>query len=314
MIIDTVHDVLIGARWLHFAAMFLLFGGSLFWLDAGRGRWSALRDHPGSVGVTTCLLRCAAPVAVASGLAWLLATVATMTDGFAGALDPVFLRVFFFDTPFGPVELVRLALFAGLLAAAFLPGAARRRFAITAMLSAALLVSQAWLGHAAEGGDTLLGWSMIASYGVHAIAAAAWIGGLPILLLALIERHRGQACTSAKEATLALLQRYSVKATVAASAVVLSGIVNTAFRIGTDANSLAITSYGHVLLAKLVFVAVVLALAALTRFVAIPRLRRLCELRGTVAARSAYSVGLELGFGLLVLAAAAVLGITPPPQ
>ena len=182
------------------------------------------------------------------------------------------------------------------------------------MLSAVLLVSQAWLGHAGEGGDTPLGWSMIASYGVHVIAAAAWIGSLPILLLALIERRRGQACTSANEATIALLQRYSVLATVAASAVVLSGIVNTAFRIGTDANSLTTTSYGHVLLAKLVFVAVVLALAALTRFVAIPRLRRTLELQGPVAVGSAYSIALEYAFGFLVLAAAAVLGITPPPQ
>ncbi len=293
--------------------MFLLFGGA-FWIIAGQDWSAAIPDHPWTTRLTARFLRRAAAVAVASGLAWLLATVATMTDGFAGALDPEFLHVFFVDTPFGPVELIRLALFAALLAAAFLPGAPRRRFTITAVLSAALLVSQAWLGHAAEGGDTPLGWAMVASYGVHVLAASVWIGGLPILLLALVERHRGQARVGAKGTTLALLQRYSVMASVAASAVVVSGIVNTVFRIGTDANSLATTSYGHVLLTKLAFVAVVLVLAAVTRFVMIPRLRRTIEAQGPVAAGSAYSIALECGFSLLVLAATAVLGITAPPQ
>jgi putative copper resistance protein D len=55
-----------------------------------------------------------------------------------------------------------------------------------------------------------------------------------------------------------------------------------------------------------------LALAAYNRFGAMPALHRGLASGGTRAIR--ISIGVELVFGILVLAAAAVLGITPPPE
>ena len=56
-----------------------------------------------------------------------------------------------------------------------------------------------------------------------------------------------------------------------------------------------------------------LALAWYNRFVALPRLR-LGPASGSQSARLHASVALELALGIFVLGAAAVLGVTPPPQ
>ena len=73
------------------------------------------------------------------------------------------------------------------------------------------------------------------------------------------------------------------------------------------------TDYGYVLGAKAALVASMLALAYYNRFIALPRLRL-----GPASARQSIrlqtSVAFELGLGLCVLAAAALLGVTPPPQ
>jgi copper resistance protein D len=57
-----------------------------------------------------------------------------------------------------------------------------------------------------------------------------------------------------------------------------------------------------------------LLLAYLNRFVFLPRLRR-AVIKGMALIRwLGRSVALELALGVLVLGAAAILGITPPPQ
>jgi putative copper resistance protein D len=57
-----------------------------------------------------------------------------------------------------------------------------------------------------------------------------------------------------------------------------------------------------------------LALAYFNRFVALPRLRRGSGEGIAQAKALTRNVAAELALGVLVLGAAAVLGITPPPQ
>lgn len=157
---------------------------------------------------------------------------------------------------------------------------------------------------------------MIASYAVHVLAGAAWLGGLPALLLAVLEQ---QFQPEAEGRRLAILMRFSKMAMVAVSAIVLSGIANTAFRIGMDLGALVGVPYGTILLVKLGFVAVMLALAANTRFRTMPRLERTLrdhagDAPPAFARRLTRSLALELAAGVLVLAAVSVLGITAPPR
>jgi putative copper resistance protein D len=194
-----------------------------------------------------------------------------------------------------------------------LPWHNRVWFAALLLVGAALLISQAWLGHAAEGGAGLYGALMIAAYSVHLLAAGAWVGGLPPLLFALVEQ-RHFSPQEARDWTLDILSRYSLMAMVAVTLIVISGVTNAGFRVAGSFDKLFYTGYGDVLCTKICVVAVMLALACFNRFIAMPRLRA-AALKGMVQIISLRkSVAFELALGVLVLGVAAVLGITPPPQ
>ena len=103
-------------------------------------------------------------------------------------------------------------------------------------------------------------------------------------------------------------------AMVAVTLIVASGIANAGFRVAGSFVKLFDTSYGDALFTKIAIVAVMLILASFNRFVAMPRLRAASLKDMGQITRLRYSVALELVLGVAVLGAAAVLGITPPPQ
>jgi copper resistance protein D len=299
-------EALVISRWIYFASVFALFGSSFFWFCMGLWPGSGL---PRSFRATVLELRIAAALAAMSGLAWLAGIIANMTGGFENVVDPSTLQAFFFETQFGPVAILRLALFAVVLALALLPWANRAWFLAMLLAGVLLLVSQAWFGHAAEGGTSLYGALMIFIYAVHMLAGAAWVGGLVPLLLALIEL-RGSQPQKAHDG-VALLSRYSLMGMFAVTLILISGVANVAFHAVSPVKLLH-SAYGEVLLIKLSLVAGMLVLAYFNRFVAMPRLRTQSGI-GQIG-RLGKSIGLELTLGVLVIGAAAVLGITRPPQ
>ena len=308
----TIFQFLVIARWIHFASVFVLFGTSFFWFyigsaasAAGPGGW------PRTLRAAKILLRIAAPVAAVSGVAWLIGILANMTDSFSGVADPENLRLFLFETPFGPVAIFRLCLFAAAVAVCLLPYRNRTWFAALLAIGALLLISQAWLGHAAQGGASLYGALMIVTYGLHMLAAAAWVGGLAPLLFALREQ-RARDPDAARRASLEILSRYSLMGMVAVTLIIISGTANAAFHVAGA--KLFGSAYGDVLLTKLGLVAAMLAFAYFNRFVAMPRLAAAPSKGMAQMARLRLSVGFELALGVAIVGLAAILGITPPPQ
>jgi putative copper resistance protein D len=260
-------QALVISRWIHFASVFALFGSSLFWFYVGPWPTDG-RTQPRSLRRTVLVLRIAAPVAAISGVAWLAGIIANMAGGFANVTDPATLNTFFFQTPFGPVAILRLALFAGIVLLALLPRQGRRWLLAMLVAAALLLLSQAWFGHAAEGGFSGHGALMIFVYAVHMFAGAAWVGGLIPLLLTLIELHR----SAPQEARgFALLSRYSLMGTFAVTLMLVSGTANVAFH-AVSPGKLLHSTYGDVLFVKLSLVAGMLVFAYFNRFVAMPRL------------------------------------------
>ena len=310
----TIFEFLVIARWIHFASVFALFGAALFWFYAPS---SVAADSPASLTATRRLLRIAAPVAAFSGLAWLAGILVNMTSDPASPdwsllKDPETLRLFFFETSFGVVSIIRLAFLATVVGVVALPLTGRMSLIALVQIGAVLLVSQAWLGHAAEGGAGLKGAAMIAAYGVHVLAGGAWVGGLAPLLFVLVEQRR-TARNPALE-NLKILYRFSAMGVAAVTLIVVSGTINAGFRVAGSFGKLFDTAYGDVLCAKLALVALMLALAFFNRFVAMPRLRSAsgdCDAQTSALTRN---VAAELVLGALVLGAAAVLGVTPPPQ
>jgi copper resistance protein D len=97
----------------------------------------------------------------------------------------------------------------------------------------------------------------------------------------------------------------------AVTLVLLSGAANVAFHAVSPVKLLH-SAYGEVLLFKLSLLTGMLVLAYFNRFVAVPRLR--ARSGAAEIEKLGASVSFELGLAALVIGAAAVLGITPPPQ
>lgn len=308
-----VYLPLIITRWVYFACMYVLFGASVFWLCQGRERWSAGPGGlPGSLRATMTLVRIAACVAAVSGAAWLAFVLINMTRYFGSIVDPEDLRLYFFETPFGTVSMLRLALLAIGVAIAFLPRRGRSQFVALGAVSALLLVTQAWFGHSADG-KGLYRAMAISAYGIHMLATAAWVGGLPPLLFALVEQRRFGPL-DARAGTLDVCSRFSLMAMIAVTFVVTSGVMNAALRAGGSFVGLLDSDYGHVLLEKLAIVGAMLTVAYFNRFIAVPRLRTNSSKRMTQIIWLRNSVAFDIVLGSLVLGASAVLGITMPPQ
>jgi putative copper resistance protein D len=305
---------LVIARWIHFASVFVLFGSSFFWFYMPREHSFT---HPGqlttTLSATTTMLRIAAPIVAISGVAWVALVLINMTNDFHSIVNPEDVHLYFFETPIGMVSIIRLVLFVIALVTAFLPWHGRVWYSSLLHIGALLLISQAWLGHAAEGGAGVYGAIMITVYAIHVLAAGAWVGGLPPLLCGLVEQRRF-AATEARLCTIDILSRFSAMAMVGVTLIVASGIANAGFRVGGSFGVLFDTEYGTVLFTKIGIVAVMLTLAYFNRFIFMPILRHPVLEGIAQIIWLGRSVALELALGMVVVGAAAVLGITPPPQ
>lgn len=243
--------------------------------------------------------------ALGSGLAWGIAEARAMADApdlaaWRAAIGPALL-----DTRFGHLLTAQLALLAAGVAL-------RRATAPSLAAAAAALALQAAHGHAASmpampampampsmpsmPGMGAAGWLPAAS-AIHLLAAGAWLGGLPPLLLTLGRAPPALAATIAS--SFARIGAPCV-ALLAATAL-LQGIV----LIGSFA-ALSGTAYGWMALCKGVLFAALVALALLNRFRLVPHLGsgRGAGLRASVA--------IETLLGASVIAAAAILSALPP--
>jgi copper transport protein len=172
-------------------------------------------------------------------------------------------------------------------------GAAMAAVAIGALASMAFHVQA---GHAAAVPRFPV--ASIASQWLHFAAAAIWIGGLAALIVGV----RGEPGKAKADAAL----RFSTIAGVALALVAGTGILRGIQELSSWAQLIS-TAYGQAVLAKAVLLIVIGALGAVHRWRTLPAapvtlrpLRRLAAV--------------ELVLMIVVLAAAAVLGVLPPPS
>jgi copper resistance protein D len=293
-------------RFLHFAALAVLFGGALFRLHAvGK----PVADESAAVRAEFDrwlwrLLIVAAAIALISACGWLVAVAQTLTGSLAEALSVDGLTTILTETQFGQVWAWRLAILAALVLFLVFTGRrgnlARPGIAILAGIS---LASLSGVGHAVMGSD-LAGVAHEAADAIHLFAGAAWLGGLVALLR--VETYTGP---DALALTRHALPRFSTVALVAVGLIVVTGIVNTAFIIESPAALLA-TGYGRVLLAKVMLFAGMVALGALNRYVFQPALMGADPAKGLRGLR--LSVAAEIALGALVMAIVAALGMLSP--
>ena len=169
-----------------------------------------------------------------------------------------------------------------------------RVLAVVALAGAGLSLTVS--GHAATASPELLARGAIF---IHGVAIAFWLGALMPLSI-LVGQVKGGA--------LPALNRFSRVAVPVVGLLALSGFALAIVELETP-GALVKTSYGLVLLAKLVLVAALLTLAALNRYRWTPALANL----GT-ARPLRRSILLECATALAILGVVAGWRFTPPPR
>lgn len=274
-------------RFVHFAAVMLMFGTSLFTALLSPQRLSPYLTRD----VRPLLVSCTW-LAGLSAIALLAIQAGQMGDGWA---DTWRLDVWWavLGTTFG--EVWRWHLGISLLALLSLWLAEPRRTQLLALLSTLLLVSMAFIGHAAMH-DGALGVAHRFNHALHLLAAGYWFGSLLPLLICL----RYLAQPQSRSDAVTTLIRFSRWGHLAVALVVLTGVINSLIILGRwplDVDS----PYQRLLLFKTALVALMVMVALANRYAIVPAMSSMPQLaqRGLVLA-CWIEVGLGAGVLLLV--------------
>lgn len=304
----------VGTRWLSLAAALTLVGLAIFWLVTAR---PALARQTESIGAPWGVIALAALVAFAALGVYLAVAARPFADASGiprglGEGDGIQLD---FAAPFGTTPFAMAMRLAEAGAAAALLVAAARFLSVfdghreaswqhdrdriglwlVATAGVVLFAGTSLAGHAAARG----GVAFAAVDWVHLVAVAAWMGTLPGLLL-LAWRSRRLAI-DARQLLGDALRRHSRVALAAAPIVALTGIANSPLVLG-DARGLIASTYGDVLLAKVVLFSIALAIGAANFFL----------IRGRQFGRTIPLVVVELLVAVLAVLAASNLVTTEP--
>ncbi|CAI2051184.1 copper homeostasis membrane protein CopD [Serratia ficaria] len=271
-------------RLVHFAAVMLMFGVSLFTALLSPQRLSPYLTRD----VRPLLVSCTW-LAGLSAVALLAVQAGQMGDGWE---DTWRLEVWWavLGTTFGEVWRWHLGLALLALLSLLLPEA--RRIQALALCSTLLLVSMALIGHAAMH-QGALGVLHRANHALHLLAAGYWFGSLLPLLVCLRYLQQPQWRRDA----ITTLIRFSRWGHLAVAAVIVTGAVNSLIILGSWPLNVA-SPYQRLLLFKTALVALMVMVALANRYAIVPAMSRVPKLaqRGLVLA-----CWIEVGLGGAVL-------------
>jgi putative copper resistance protein D len=250
-----------------------------------------------------------------SGFVWFWFVTAQMSDQSPwGILDEADLSAVLWQTQFGQLWLGRAAVGVALGVALCFVSRKKARASLqpsrlnwlVLATSGVLLITLAWAGHGASGihyhvlhlvADTL-----------HLLIGAIWPMGLIPMVCFLWYIHRGNQIVPA-DREIQVLQRFSQISLVAVLIIVVTGIINGWLMVGSW-DALVTTTYGRLLLGKVVVVGIMIGLGAFNRLYLLPRMQAdsilFRTLRRTILAES--------GLALVVLFIVGTMGMTAPPS
>lgn len=212
---------------------------------------------------------------------------------------------------FGRVLIARLILWLILAAAlALVVAGVRLSVWLAAATGAALPVTWAIAGHGDVGSQVPLA---LASESLHVLAVTVWIGGLLVLTTRLLRSSEGDELFD-------VLPRFSTLALCSVSAILVTGLYQAWREIGVSWAALITTTYGRLVLAKVIGIVVLIGLGAFARrslsSVAAPTddaethsLRQ-----RVVRSHLRHSVFLELELGVAILVLTSILVNTIPAK
>jgi copper resistance protein D len=300
----------IAIRFILYMDLMLLFGLPLFGLYA-------LQHHERrSLHITrqfSAILGGAAVVGIVMSLLSMLVLAKMMT----GAEDYFSVSRHAFEmivsgTALGAAWVLRLvALSVALVVTPLLVRRPTYGFAITASAGLIALATLAWGGHGAmdSGGKGVL---HLSADILHLAAAGGWVGALTAFVLLLRVNH------ASPNQQFELLQRtlagFAAIGTMIVLTLTATGLINYGMISGLTLSGLTSTLYGQLLLTKLGFFALMLALAGANRFHLTPRLEEKMRIGDHVGAIAALrkSLLIESGAATAILLLVSVLGLQSP--
>lgn len=285
---------LAAARFLHCAAAIQLFGVAAFHvLLVPRDLKPALEGSTRSVAIVS------GGLALLSGIAWLMATAATMGDGPGDATNLDVLGAVLFQTRFGGVWGPHLVACVLAFAAMFVRTEAVWWIAL--VLATLILGSLGLVGHAAM--DTgILGLLNETSQVLHVLSSGFWLGALLPLLFLLTQVRKPETAPAADAA----LRRFSGLGHIAVAILLLSGVANTWFVLGGRVNLEA--RYDQLLIVKIGIAGTMCILAIVNRYVFMPRIPN----GGPGARQLAHGTVAEIVLGTAVLLLVGAIGMMSP--
>jgi putative copper export protein len=176
-------------------------------------------------------------------------------------------------------------------------------------LGALFCLTQSLTGHAADQGN----WSLdVLADWLHLLAVSFWAGGVVVLALLAPVLMKRYEPAQVRVLLIRVLERFSPLAMTCVLVLVLAGSIS-ARRRGVMVLDPFQSTYGTLVVVKVVLTAVAVGLGGVSRFVVLPRLRRgapLDQTAGMSLFRRAITV--EAGLVVVVMLFAAVLTQTPP--
>jgi putative copper resistance protein D len=289
---------LIASRFLHYAALMILFGAACFPLYAYREGVAP----PDLQAWLRGKLLIAAITALVAGLFWFAFATAGMAGSIGAVLDWTTLNLVVTTTDFGRIWLPRLALLVLVVVLLLSKNFSASTRLLVLGAAALALTSIADTGHAGadNGPNSTL---HITADAVHLSAAAAWIGGLFVLSFVL-------ASKPSRTATDKILMRFSGMGYAAVALIVASGLVNSWILVGS-VGKLFTTPYGRWLVTKLVLFFAMVAIAAANRFWIVPGMARAADTSVWMAKLRRHVLAEQI-VGVLILAVVSMLGTLAP--
>ncbi|HEV2957650.1 MAG TPA: copper homeostasis membrane protein CopD, partial [Xanthobacteraceae bacterium] len=309
-------DALIAVRAVHVAASVAAAGTLLFrlWVAA-----PALRGAGASASRArfdrqlNAIAWSSLAVLVASAAAWLVLVAADVSGQPPGEVfGSGAVATVLTSTRFGHVWLARIAvaLLLGIYLLRARPDAppVSLHGCAAAVVAAALLGALALMGH---GGATpgAAGIVHFVADVAHAIAAGVWVGGLlPLALFLAAARRAGNApaLAAARQAT----RRFSNLGIASVATLLATGVVNTIFLVGS-VPALIGTTYGQLLLVKILLFLAMMAIAAVNRVKLTPQLFA-AQAATPALRRLQRNASIEAALGLVIIAIVGALGTIPP--
>lgn len=300
---------LIAIRFVLYADLMLLMGLAAFPLYSFR---DAEREDAAVLRLSILLTWLTLAGLIISSFGFVLSSASMMGIPLA-EIDITMLLSMASETDVGNAWIVRLVVLAAVLAGLFFVGNNQTGKLVLSVLGGVIaLATLIWSGHAAAT-EGSLGTAHRISNIAHIVAAAVWIGG--IAAFALLLRSPTKTRDSAYLALVTRsLSNFAPVGTVAVAVIALTGLINGYAIFGPNVTDLANSTYGQLLIFKIVLVGVMLVLAANNRWRLTPALEGGCDEVGADAGwtRLRRSVALEAVAGVGVLFLVSWLGMIDP--